>query len=504
MTMLLKYSFIASLGIGVALLAGCHVDDPLPGEGAEIGGESAQGPGGEGGDGGSSHGSGAPGAAGADDGEVSPAAGATGGPDGPDGPPDTAARRFFLSTPQATNTVAPRVVVDEAGGIHVAYAAYVGGRAFYARCKASCSGSDAMDVVTFEVGDSISNVALAVTPDGRPRLVLAEFDKVYFAACDTGCGERAHWQVTPIFDHDNRMEVSGAALTLDAEGRPRFLMHTYVATLGVHQEAPETFLASCDESCDDAGSWRFDRVAEDIWQYPELRFDSRGRMQVVAGKVVFESGVPSAKLGTHFICDDGCEEPAAWRSVPLGALFENTVVKPSISLALTPEGGARIALLMQDDDPSTPDGRALAYASCDGDCEAASYRAAYLSQNQALRSGVSIALDHGSPRVAFTLDYNIGVYHCEAHDCTDADWELAKVEFASDLPADDVFLFPGCSAGAWFLDSPSLALDRGALRVGYRAYDVSGATQPPLDPSKPRCTTGLDFTWSRLATLPPL
>jgi len=503
MTTLLKYSFIASFGIGVALAAGCRADDPPLGEGAGAGGESAGEQGGESGRSGSSHAAGASAAAGdgGDGGAVSSVAGAAGDPGGP---PDAAARRFFLSTPEATNTVAPRVDVDDAGGIHVAYAAYAGGRAFYAHCKANCGGSDDLEVVTFEVGDSISNVALAVAPGGRPRIILAEFDKVYFAACDVGCADRAHWRVTPIFDHDNRMEVSGAALTLDAQGRPRFLMHTYVATLGVHQEAPETFLASCDESCDDADSWRFDRVAEDIWQYPEMRFDSRGRLHVVAGKVVFEAGVPSAKLGTHFICDDGCEEPESWRSVPLGVLFENTVVKPSISLALTAAGDARIALLMQDDDPSTPDGRSLAYATCDGACEAASYRAAYLSQNAALRSGVSIALDHGSPRVAFTLDYNIGVYHCEADDCTDADWELTKVEFAGDLPADDVFLFPGCSAGAWFLDSPSLALDRGALRVGYRAYDVSGATQPPLDPSKPRCTTGLDFTWSRLATLPPL
>lgn len=417
--------------------------------------------------------------------------------------PPTSAQRFFLPTPNSTNTVAPRVLVDKNGSVHAAYPAYAGGRAFYAYCRSDCARPASFQVVELDVGDSIANVALALTSEGKPRLVLSEFDKVYYATCDAQCGTRGAWSVTPVFDHDNSMEVTGQALALDSSGRPRFLMHTYVALLGIGQKEPKTMLASCDANCNTSENWRFDVVSQDIWQYPDMRVDAQGRTHVAAAQVVFQDNVPTDKLATHFLCDANCSAASAWQSVPLAILFEDTVVKPSLSLSLTPAGGARVALVIEDNDASTPDGRYLAYAECDGDCELEDWRAVLISQNRAIRSGVSLALDGGKPRVAFTLDYNIGIYQCDAN-CTDSDWQLTEVEFARNLPADDIFLFPGCSAGAWFLDSPSLTIAADhSLRVGYRAYDVSGATQPPLDPTKPRCKTGLDFTWARLATLPP-
>ncbi|HET9932628.1 MAG TPA: hypothetical protein VFQ35_18120, partial [Polyangiaceae bacterium] len=160
--------------------------------------------------------------------EPPPVSGAAGNGDGlpeagapGDDPPATSPERFFFPTPNATNTVAPKVVVDAQGGVHAAYPAYFGGRAYYAYCKSNCSSATAFQVVELDVGSSIGNVSLALTPQGKPRLVLSEFDKAYYAACDAQCGTLAGWTMTPVFDHDNSMEVSGQALAIDTAGRVR-------------------------------------------------------------------------------------------------------------------------------------------------------------------------------------------------------------------------------------------------------------------------------------------
>lgn len=79
-----------------------------------------------------------------------------------------------------------------------------------------------MRVVELEVGASIANAALALTEDGAPRVVLSEFDKVYYAACDDDCTSADSWTTTPVIDHDSEMQMTGAALALDPRGRPRF------------------------------------------------------------------------------------------------------------------------------------------------------------------------------------------------------------------------------------------------------------------------------------------
>lgn len=358
-----------------------------------------------------------------------------------------------------------------------------------------------MRVVELEVGASIANAALALTEDGAPRVVLSEFDKVYYAACDDDCTSADSWTTTPVIDHDSEMQMTGAALALDPRGRPRFLLHTTLKLLGIGQKPPETWFVACDDDCDDPDSWSVDKIADDIWEYPDLAFDETGRAHALAARVVWQDGAPVQKQALYSQCESDCDAPESWVSTPVAPLFEDTVVHPSLALALDENDGVHVALLTQGD-PADPDARGLIYAECDHDCTGDNWKAALVSDNKAIRNGVDLALDGDAPRIAFTLDYNIGIYECE-HDCAESDWDLTEVEFAKDLPPDDIFLFPSCSVGAWFLDSPTLAMGAGGeRRLGYRAYDVSGATQPPLDPDKPRCTTGADFTWSRITLLP--
>ena len=500
----------ASAGMGGSASAGSSGDSDSSGgsggsdsSGGSGGSDSSGGAGGSDSSGGSGNAGGSSASGGSENSGGSGASGGSGGSGGSDPSPDAATRHFFLPTPENTNTVAPRVVVDSDGGIHSVYTAYAGGRAFYAYCAPGTCDAESVEVVEFELGASIANASLALTDDGAPRVLLSEFDKVYYASCDDDCTSPDGWTTTPIVDHDNEMQVSGNALALDPEGRPRFLMHTYLAFLGVGQKPPETWYVSCDDTCDDASNWSFDEIANEIWENPELAFDHEGRAHAFGAQVVFQDGVPVEKQALYSVCEaeSDCADPGAWQSATVAPLFEDTVVQPSLAMALTDDGGVHLALLASFT-PDDPDARSLVYAECDHDCTGENWKAALISENKAIRNGLDIALEDGRPRIAFTLDYNIGIYECDS-DCAESDWELTEVEFANNLPADDIFLFPSCSAGAWFLDSPTLAIGAaGERRIGYRAYDVSGSTTPPLDPTKPRCTTGVDFTWSRITLLP--
>jgi hypothetical protein len=103
-----------------------------------------------------------------------------------------------------------------------------------------------------------------------------------------------------------------------------------------------------------------------------------------------------------------------------------------------------------------------------------------------------------------TLNDNIGLYHCDAADCTaeDAIWDLTKVEFSTDLAKDDIILWPNCTVDAWVLHDPSLALlPDGGVRVGYQATDISGVPAQTQDPTKPPCLAGKDMTLARMALL---
>jgi len=150
----------------------------------------------------------------------------------------------------------------------------------------------------------------------------------------------------------------------------------------------------------------------------------------------------------------------------------------------------------------------LIYFACDTNCkDGNSWSGIILSNHSELSEGFDLALDaNDKPRIAYTLDYNIGLLHCDSADCTteDAAWDLEVVEAGSDMPADDIFLYPNCTVGAWFLHSPSIALTpSGRPRVGYQARDISGGWTT-TDPTKPPCTAGTDMTLSRLAILDAL
>ncbi|NOU27286.1 MAG: hypothetical protein HOO96_05195 [Polyangiaceae bacterium] len=411
--------------------------------------------------------------------------------------------RFFLPTGEPDNTSAPRIEIDAKGTVHAIYPAYAGGDAYYAVCAEGCAKPDDVKVVHLRTEGTVANAMLALDAEGRPRVLLSTFAHVYYASCDEGCDSEGGWTTTDIIKHDNDREVTGEAFTLDPQGRPRFLMHTYRAYLGIGQKTPETLMVACDADCTVKNNWRQKHIANQMWEGGALRFDKNGGAHVAT----VATGDGAQQLGGYLYCPKDCEKEASWAPVGLGKAFESETeavrMKPTISMELTQAGTPRILFMAKDDAGK----KNIMYFACDSNCTAESgsaWTAMQLSDHAQLGAGLDLALDaQDHPRFVYTLGYNIVFGRCDEAHCESAGdgWKLTKVEAGSDMPPDQIFLYPNCTVGAWFLHGPSLALTRdGKARVGYQARDISGGVTRP-DPTKGSCKAGTDMTFARLALM---
>ena len=446
-----------------------------------------------------------------DDGSANDGDGDGDGDDDDGGTPDDdgPARRFFLPTDEPTNTSAPTLLLDDQGGLHAVYPAYVGGDAFYAFCPAGCTGPDDMSVVRLPTDGTVGNAMIALDREGRPQLLLSTYLQVYYATCSGDCTDPGAWTTTAILDHQGDREVTGQAFALDPEGRPRFLMHTYVAFLGIGQEAPETHWVTCDADCHEPAQWSAHLVADQIWQSSHVRIDDQGRVRLATvATIEGTDDAPSQDAGAYAECDAGCEDGDEWIATGLAPAYSSqtdaVTIDPAIALALTDDGRPRVALLSQDDAGN----RNLVYMACDEACATSPWQGVIISDSEHIGAGLDLELDaDGHPRLAYTIDYNIGVAYCDQEPCH-ADlptWDLAEGELGSDMPPDEIFPYPNCDVAAWFLHSPSLVLTpEGRPRVGYQARDISGGWDNPNPGTEPDCVAGTDMTWARLAILPGL
>jgi uncharacterized coiled-coil protein SlyX len=419
-------------------------------------------------------------------------------------PPAGQAASFFLFGDQPHNTTAPIVRSDARGATHVLYPLYGAGGAYYAFCPRGCEQARDIAPVLLTTEGSVTNAAIALTPDGRPRVLLSTLLRVYYGQCDQRCGESQSWTLSVIDEHQGARDVTGQALALDPMGRPRFIEHTYLAYLGVGQKPPATWYMQCDAvDCGQPESWQRDQISDKIWTTSQLKFSADGRAHLLTSVENADGNSAGLMLGAYFECAGACTTQAAWPGVGLTRLYESNIddMYLSLSLALTKSGQPRLALI-----ELTPDnGRRLLYFECDADCQADNWQGAALSDCKELGSGVDLALDaRDFPRLVFTFDDAIGYYACEATSCTgeQVEWQLRKVELASDLPKDDIILWPNCTIDAWVLNTPSLALDADGttFRVGYQAADLSGGVRI-IDPTKPRCLAGKDMVWSRMSVI---
>lgn len=416
--------------------------------------------------------------------------------------PPAAATPFFLPTKEPTNTTAPHLLRDARGGTHALYSRYTGGGAFYAYCATDACGPDDFHPVLLPTENVVTNSALALTPDGKPRALLSTLLHVYYAECNERCSDESQWTTTLLVDHQGAQDVTGQALAMDPQGRPRFVMHTYLAYLGVGQKAPRTWFAQCDAGCNEASHWRFDEISQFILYGSELQYDETGRAHLLTGIENVDGKTAGFKQGAYFQCESGCESSDGWNGLGLVPLFENDIqeIPVTMSLALTQHNQPRVVLLARDDTFQ----RHLMYLECDDNCIEDNWRVTTLNDSMKLGPGLDLSLDSQErPRFTLTLEDNIGLYTCNEAQCAanGANWTLNKVEFATDVPPDSIILWWNCTVDAWILHSPSLALSPdGRAQVAYVATDLSGGVAV-VDPMKPRCEAGKDMTLTRMTSV---
>lgn len=426
-----------------------------------------------------------------------------------DGVSSAPAAKFFMPTgEEVDNTSAPTLEVDKNGGIHSVYPAYAVGGAYYAYCPSDCAGDKAVKVVRFDTEGTVGNAMIALDADGKPQVLFSTYLRVYYGSCTGDCTTPEGWTVKPILEHGSEKEVTGEAFALDPQGRPRFVMHTYVSYLGIGQKPYQTELVSCDDDCTEASSWKANVISPtDNFESAQLRYDSEGHAHIGAAVRFKDDDGAEQLLGAYQYCASDCDKAESWMGLGFGTAFtdhlEAVEIKPQISLALTKAGQPRVLFLMKEEGK-----RRMIYFECNESCTSAdTWSAVSISDSEELSSGFDLALDQNDhPRLAFAASYNIGVWHCDEDACANADakWELTVVEKGSDMPPDTIFLEPNCTVGAWFLHDPSIALTpSGQPRIGYQARDISGGWSNP-DPTKPACQAGTDMTWARMAILPSL
>jgi hypothetical protein len=419
--------------------------------------------------------------------------------------------KFFLppNAPggDATNTSAPSVEIDANDGIHTVYPAYAIGSAFYAYCAPGCTGPDQVKVVQIPTDGTVHNAMIALDGSGKPQLLLSSAQRIYYASCEGDCTEASSWTSTVILEHGGEREVTGEAFALDPQGRPRFMMHTYKAYLGIGQKTPETFFVQCDADCNAPDAWSVSKISSQMWRASSLKYDTEGRAHVAMVANVDRTEYSSGKeVGAYAVCEAGCDTEDGWVGTALGPAFESELdavsIKPAISLALTKAGTPRIIMLGMFEETLK---RNLTYFECDSNCTGQGWIGSIISDHEKLGAGLDLSLDaNDHPRFVHTLDYNIALAFCDEASCAQetSKWDLAKVEYGGEMKPDEIYLYDNCTVSAWFLHSPSLALTKdGKARVGYQARDISGGFGN-TDPTRlADCRAGTDMTWSRLAVM---
>ena len=255
----------------------------------------------------------------------------------------------------------------------------------------------------------------------------------------------------------------------------------------------------------DAASWKQDIIApKDTWQASTLRFDAQGHAKVASVTTVTQDGKDPVDMSVFFECAADCGKEDSWKGIGLAPIYtsayEAVAIKPTVTMALTKSGAPRVGVIAKDEAGK----KRIVYFACDADCGNDHWKATAVSEHDKISAGLDLALDaNDRPRLAYSIDYNIGLLFCDEADCSTATakWDLTKVELGSELPADQIFLETNCTVGAWFFHNPSIALTAdGHPRIGYQARDISGGVQHP-EPTKADCVAGTDLTWSRVAIL---
>jgi hypothetical protein len=436
----------------------------------------------------------------------------------PDPPPASAG--FFGMTDHRTYNAA--TAVDAQGVVHLAFYVYdqsgetsPGQPAFYTTCTAGVSacGDPQLWNELVQIDEAVNEVQVAVTTDGRPRLLIrvngsTGYDYHYWG-CEQQCGDAQHWagvQVTTAAGADLYSAVMPQhSFALDSQNRPRFV---YGNGWG-NGRWPGIYYAFCDAD---------DCTQPDTWEQSVVESQQDKTVSADYSALVFDGDRPRfltrvtvsglAERVAYFVCDQGCNDPSGWVSTtlehPEGQQWAGW------DLALDSAGLPRIALY----EPPAPDifvGGKLYYGWCEADCTApdAPFQIVQVASGEGM--DVDLAIDAlGRSHMVYDAGQRgtIAELSCDAG-CTNAGaWQRRVLETSQQLMEEFAPASPfTCDQieRAWLDAIPAVAFGPdGQLVVAYDVTNVATCYYTdPTDPTKPPSTRVERIWWAvRWATFP--
>ncbi len=398
-------------------------------------------------------------------------------------------------------TASADIAIDAAGVPHMGFVHWEpeaeGAEALYATCAGpveACGDEGAWTAV--EVLPAATRVQVAVTADGRPRLLIEGSSTTQpggvdysYAECDAGCTDRASWTVTLIATSwDNSMSaiMSGErphrTFLLDPEGRPQFLYsdRNYL----IEPDHYGTFWMSCKGACTDRANWTETDLARhsgydtEIFDDPSLAVDPQGRPRVAGRIFAFGENGEDAPEGLYYLaCDSGCTRSANWKRVWVIDAGSGSYPSPTWSLAIDPRGRPRIAFFAGDGMEQAELSHTLIYMWCDAaDCLASDEAwNGTIVATDAHGEAAGLALTaEGHPRLALlTAGAELAYAWCdESCETPEGAWDATMVEGQGELSTERPTALPfTCDGELWNGVSPQIALTAEGRPVV--AYDVS-------------------------------
>ena len=412
------------------------------------------------------------------------------------------ARAAFFVQPEA-KTGSASIVVDDFGGLHLAYADYLPfaehPAAVYLYCApgANCANGSSWNGVA--LADYVNEVQLALTRNGQPRLLIraksqtAGLDWDYFyAECNQTCTDPIQWAGdwiagsygTSIFDINDDTSPQ-RSFALDRQDRPRFIYQD--RNYPIEPDHIGAFYMACETDCANGLNWTETQITYgtefdyEVVQYPALAFTSSGQPRVAT--MIDPLGSDTAFY--YVACDSSCGDVNQWQRVKL---FERDS-GPYVSWDIEVDKNDRPRIAFYKGATLDNTGERLYFASCNSNCL---NDAAWQKLNLGLNSGVGKHPDlefnpQGQPRIAYirSLGDGLGYISCDTGcEGTQANWHNTTVETATTLDQEyPVARPPHCNVGLWSSLAPVLSIDTGGHpRVAYDAvYDTQCWYDDPND-----------------------
>jgi hypothetical protein len=183
---------------------------------------------------------------------------------------------------------------------------------FYAYCDSGCTDASQWSETRINkdnggVGQYRSEdfyyPALTFSATGQPRILaegstMQDESVLFYVACDSGCGNAAHWQSTALFERGSGSNVA-YDIAINAQGHPRI---AYFDGARLNGEGETLSYAWCDQSCSNATNWqRYDlQLGTKEGQEPDLVLDAAGKPHI-ASALYNQGGL------AYSWCESDCE-----------------------------------------------------------------------------------------------------------------------------------------------------------------------------------------------------